>query len=98
MKRLLAVALLCLAGCGTTPYGEIGVGYQIDSRSDWYLRTEREYQCSNPQAHFEAGLEKGRVRVGYHHQSWFRCGGPFNDRAELYVDDIRVTYKIGGEK
>lgn len=100
VRALLLACLLALSACSSTPYFEVGVGYQIDDNSDWYLRTEREWQCSdNFQAHFEAGVEwDSGTRIGYHHQSWWSCGGPFNDKPELYVDDIRVTHKFGGVK
>lgn len=100
MKYALVTLLLLLAGCASNPepYLQVGVGYQIDANSDWYLRTDREWQCSdNFQAHFEVGLDWGKTTLGYHHQSWWTCGGPFNDRKELYVDDIRLTHQFGGK-
>lgn len=96
----IVVMLIAISGCASVPgaYAEVGVGYQIDDNSDWYVRTEREWQCSdNMQAHFEVGYEWDQgTKLGYHHQSWWTCGGPFNDRSELYVDDIRLTHKFGG--
>ena len=107
MFRVLLISLLLLCGgCSTLKshkegvYFEAGVAYQIDGNSDWYVRTTRTWQCSdNFQAHFELGYElpNKRTKVGYHHQSWFSCGRPFNpERPELYQDDIRVTHKWGG--
>lgn len=98
----LAIGLMTviLTGCGTTsPYLEVGVGYALDDNSDWYLRTEREWTCHSPAtAHFEVGLElEHDLRVGYHHQSHWSCGGPFNDRPELYQDEIIITKKWGGK-
>ncbi len=83
---------------GGDVYFDVGVGYQLDERSDWYVRTEREWQCSeNWQAHFELGVEWEKTSLGYHHQSWWVCGGPFwDDRKELYQDDIRLTHRFGG--
>lgn len=98
-KVLLCILAMGVAGCGTAaPYASVGVGYQVDQNSDWYVRTERDWQCDNPQAHFEVGLEfDHQVTVFYHHQSWYRCGGPFNNKPELYVDHIGIEKKWGGK-
>lgn len=92
------VFLLLLSGCAASPYAEVGIGYQLDSNSDWHLRTDREWQCHNPQFHGEIGLEwDNDIKLGYHHQSWWGCGAPFNDKPELFTDDIRLTKKWGGK-
>lgn len=101
MKMLLVIGLMIatLTGCGTSrPYLELGVGYSLDKMSDWYLSTEREWTCSSPAtAHAELGLEfEDNWRLGYHHQSHWSCGGPFNDKPELYQDEIILTKKWGG--
>ena len=105
MRKLLILLVVSLLGTGCAyigdpaPYGEVGVGYQIDSMSDWHVRTDREWQCEdNFQAHFEVGLDWGDTRLGYHHQSWWSCGGPIgNGKPELYQDDIRITHTFGGK-
>ena len=97
---LLLVAVIFLAGCATAePYAEIGIGYQINTRTDWYLDTHREWQCSTqPKIHLEVGLEtENNWKIGYHHQSWLACGGPFNSHPELYQEEIRITKKFGGQ-
>jgi len=104
MILVILLSMTALTGCaavertiGGAPYAEVGVGYQLDAQSHWRLQTERHYQCdSKYQAHFEVGLDWGNAKVGYHHQSWWACGAPFNNDAELFVDDIRVTYTFGG--
>jgi hypothetical protein len=91
--RFLPLLLLC----GCAPYAEIGVGYQLDSHSAWTLRTEREWQCSNPQFHGEVGLEfEHQWTLAYHHQSWVGCGDPLNNKPELYQDHIQLSKKFGG--
>ncbi len=94
-----------MSGCagtevlGGSPYFDVGVGYQLDSHSDWYVRTQREWQCSdNFQGVFEIGLDYGDWEIGYRHQSWYTCGGPFNDRSELYQDAVEVNYRFGGRE
>ena len=88
-----------MSGCASSPYAEIGLGYQIDGMSDYWLQTERPWQCSNLQFHGEVGLEfDSGWTVGYHHQSWLRCGKPLgNNKPEVYTDDIRVMKKFGGK-
>jgi len=84
---------------GARAYFDVGVGYQIDSMSDWYVQTDRDWQCSqNWEAHFGFGLDWGRASLGYQHQSWWVCGGPYwNDRPELYSDRILFNYRFGGK-
>lgn len=102
MKQILLVIGLMtatLTGCGTAkPYAQIGLGYQ--TKADWYLEPEREWTCdSHDRWHGEVGLEfPGQWTVGYHHQSGITCGGPFNNRNELFEDEIIVTKKWGGYK
>ena len=97
MVRL--IPLLLLAGCASTPYAEIGLGYQIDGMTDQLVQTGHKDQCSyQPQVHLELGLEFDHDwTLGYHHQSWLMCGGPFNSRPEIYMDDVRITKKFGGK-
>ena len=91
--------LACLAGCASSPYVEVGLGYQIDNMTDQLVQTGHKDQCSRqPQFHVELGIEtENNWKLGYHHQSWLRCGGPFNHRPEIYTDDIRLTKKWGGK-
>ena len=101
---ILIVALIAsqgLSGCaGTRPYAEIGIGYTLDSNSDWYLETKRDWTCDNHDVfHGEVGLEFPKDwTLGYHHQSHVSCGGPFNSNPELYQDEIILRKKFGGIK
>jgi len=92
--------LVLLSGCAAAPYAELGIGYQIDSQTDYWLQTDRDWQCSKqPQFHAEVGLEfDDGWTLGYHHQSWLMCGSPRgNNDPEVYTDDIRLTKKFGGK-
>ncbi len=99
MRSLVLAVLLVLGGCGSTPYGELSLGYQLDSQTDYWLQTDRTWQCAkNIQFNGEIGLEFDHGwQVGLHHQSWLMCGDPFNDRPEVWQDDIKVTKKFGGK-
>lgn len=100
-RSLVISLILVVSGCAhVDPYAEIGIGYQIDHMSDWYLRTDRDWTCSNGDTfHAELGLEFDHDwRVGYHHQSHISCGGPFNSHPEVYQDEIILTKKFGGRK
>ena len=95
--RFLILLTVFISGCAT-PYAEVGVAYPLDKYTDYWVQTDRTWQCSNgPQAHFEVGVEKNDWQLGIHHQSWWGCGGPFNNRPEVYENDIRITKKWGGE-
>jgi hypothetical protein len=115
-KAFIACVLIAIAylatGCATVePFAEVGVGYQVDRQSNYYVQTERPWQCdSKYQAHLAIGAEVGdipkssiwsflnNVKVGYYHQSWWACGWPVdNSKSELYQDDIRITKKWGGK-
>lgn len=96
-----SLLLVFLSGCSTmVPYAAFSLGYQIDAHTDYWLRTERTWQCDrNVQFNGELGVElPHNITIGYHHQSWLFCGGPFNSKPEVYQDDIRITKKFGGYK
>lgn len=100
---LISIAILA-GGCTTyaRPYVEVGLAYQLDQNTDYWLQKDRDWQCSNGlQGQLEVGyhisepvLGNDHIRIGYHHESWVNCGGPFNKRAEVYQDDIRVVYHM----
>jgi len=108
VMAFIVVAFLVagLTGCATVedktggaPYFDVGVNYQIDANSDWFVRTSRDWQCSkNWQAEFEVGLDWGDTSLGYNHQSWYFCGGPFaHGSPELYQDAVKLTHRFGGK-
>lgn len=109
MKYVAAsLALLLLSGCasiehhtGAAPYFDVGAGYMVNTNSDWFVRTDREWQCSRqPMAQFAVGLDWGKTELEYEHQSWWFCGGPkpFADGSpELYQDSINLTHRFGGK-
>lgn len=98
--RLLPLLLL-LSGCASLdphPYLEVGVGYMIDERSDWFLQSYRSWTCDKETFHVELGAEFARQwKLGWHHQSHISCG-TWNDRPELYQEEIILTKKFGGRK
>lgn len=98
MNRLWLL-LLMLSGCGATPYTTVGLGYQIDGETDYWLQRERTWQCSKqPSAHIEIGLEfENKLTVAAHHQSWLLCGAPFNNDPEVDQNEIRISKTWGGK-
>jgi len=102
-KLLVLLPILWVLGaCASnpSPYMKIGMAYNVDDQSDWYLRSDRDWECSNKENfHAEIGLEfDHQITVGYHHQSHLTCGGPFNNHPELYQDEIIIEKKWGGRK
>lgn len=101
MRKTILIALLGISGCAAQPYAKLAVGYQIDSQSDWYVRTDRDWQCSrNLPFQGELGFEWSTGwSAFYEHQSWVFCGGPFaSGHPELYRDALWVGKKFGGVK
>ena len=92
--------LLLLVGCaGAKPYAEIGIGYQLDKHTDYWLQTDRSWQCSDqPEFIGELGLETPKNwAIALEHESWVRCGGPFGDgKPEIDSNRIKITKKFGG--
>jgi len=87
--------LFLLVGCShVKPYGELGLSFQFDEYSDWYLQTDRTWQCDNPKFDLEVGIELHHGwQIGLHHESWLLCdsGDP-----ETYSNDLRINKKWGG--
>lgn len=86
-------------GCASVkPIAVLGVGYQLDSKTDHWLQTTRDYECSsNFPSHIKLGVEtKNKWQISYYHQSWVPCGGPFNSKPETYKDQILIEKKFGG--
>jgi hypothetical protein len=100
MKLMTPLMLLVITACSGTPapYFEVGIGWNIDEMTDYWLKTEQSWTCDNNDTfHAELGLEwDNNVQLGYHHQSHVSCGGPFNDKPEVYQDEIILTKKWGG--
>ena len=100
-QGLLIIFLALLSGCASVkPFAELSIGAQMNGSSDELIRTDRKNQCDkNVQFRACAGIElPDDWMLAYCHQSWLLCGGPFNERPELYTDDIRITKKFGGYK
>ncbi len=105
------LALLLAGGCASEntrkgirenvkPFASLGVGLQLEGSTDYWLQREREWQCDRwQQAWIEVGVEfKGGCSVAIVHQSWWFCGGPFNERPEVDMNALIGKCKIGGFK
>ena len=100
--RSLYALLFLLSGCASTPYYEIGLEYQLDDYTDYWLQTERSWQCNkNVKFHGELGLKwrdcvgSADCKTGIDHESWLLCGGPFNDRPEVDSNGIKISIEGG---
>lgn len=91
---ILLVGLM-LSGCKDVNIREdvgmfvsVGLGYQDESNSDELLQRIQQEQCDEwQQAHAGLGIVLPYdFRFGYHHQSWYGCGNPFNDDPEIYTN------------
>jgi len=95
----LALILNFCSGCaGWKPYADVAVGVPIESQTDYYLQTAREWQCGRgPQAHIEVGVESPRGGyIGLNHQSWWFCNTR-NNRPEVYSNQWVFGWEFGGQ-
>jgi hypothetical protein len=99
LAGVMLVVLIALMGCAAAPgvYMDVGVGYQIDSETDYWLQTTQSWQCSkNAAAHVEVGYEwDNGTTLGLNHQSWWMCG-TFNNDPEVYSNQILLNKRFGG--
>ena len=95
MRSCLMLLVLFLAGCGSTPYAELGIGYKNphDTWPNW---------GRNPTTSVELGVEwiDHNAGCGYRHQSHLLDGRPFNDNKESYMGtfECRKRWYYGGNK
>ena len=90
MRILLGLMFVLLAGCaGFEPYGKLGFAYQVDEVTDYYLQTERDWNCDNPAAIIAVGVrnDKGTYCEAMH-RSWYRCGIGGNRDPETYHNEF----------
>jgi len=99
IQRLSALGACLLAGCGTVPYMETGIGYQVNGLSDpWYDELEQTGNAGQPwRFTLEAGFEGVSGRCGWVHESGAFDGNPFNSDAELFREMIICKKKWGGK-
>lgn len=99
LNKILIISVL-LSGCSTwKPYAELGLGYQLESSTDYWLQTERSWQCDEqPEFIGELGLEsKNKWTIALEHESWLLCGGPFGKgRPEVDSNRLKISKKFGG--
>jgi len=103
---ILILFSLLLGGCATleehdmAPFLTVGVGYQIEDGTDYWLQRERSWQCDEwQQAILKLGIEsKAGWALYLEHNSWWLCGDPFNSKPEVDYNQIVLEHKFGGIK
>ncbi len=105
------IAAMCwlavlLVACESVPglYVRAAVGVQDNDRTDFYLQTEREWQCKynvpfNGQLGYELArppLGADRAGIAYDHRSWWLCGSGLNNEPELYSNSLQLWLQYGG--
>ena len=108
MRALILIALALVAGCESMPgyYVRAGIGWQDDAQTDYWLQTQRPWQCRyNVPFDGELGYEfdhtprwLDRAGVAYWHHSWLLCGSGLNDEAEVYANGLKVWGQLGGRQ
>ncbi len=98
---LLVVISALLVGCASAkPMGGVAIGFQVDDQTDYWLQTQRPWQCSkNIPFKAKAGVEtEENLRVYLEHRSWLLCGEPFNgDDPETYNWTLWLEKEWGGQ-
>lgn len=87
---LILFLTLVLSGCaGFEPYGKLGFAVQIDEQTDYYLQTDRDWNCDNPAAIIALGVrnDKGTYCEAMH-RSWYLCGTGRNSDPETYYNEL----------
>lgn len=100
MKIQFLIIVFLLPGCaGWKPYVDVAAGIPIEGQTDHWLQTDRSWQCSTgPQAHLELGVESPKYAyIALNHQSWWLCGGPFNEKPEVSSAQILFGGRWGGQ-
>ncbi len=93
---IIASVVVCLGGCASSPYAEIGVGYQVQGTQ--FISGGNCINCGNPKAHIAIGLEWDRgVRCEWQHHSQYLQGVPFNEDPEYSHDLIQCVKRWGGK-
>lgn len=95
----LVLLSVFVSGCSAVPelYARVDLRYQADKYTDPLIRTEREYQCGNPQFHGEIGWQGERFGAYAYHDSWLLCGTGLNHKPEIYANGIGVFAQWGGK-
>ena len=85
MRALLLLVALVAAGCGSTPYAEVFIGYRL---SDGGFAS-----CSDENAGVRLGTEWAlsngySVSAEYEHVSHLLCGKPFHGKGGTHKEDF----------
>jgi len=94
---VIIITIALLSGCAhIEPHWELGIGWQDNKNTDYWLQNERSWQCdTNLSFDGELGVKtktKYPVRLYYDHRSWVACGVfQFDDREEVYDNSIRLS-------
>lgn len=107
MKYLILIAVFILSGCssvpnkcdGFTPYISIGASYKFNEFDIHWFNSETGEVRSVGQSpwggRIQAGLDCGKFKVGYNHESDIFTNFPFDEsNHEYYKDEVFVEYVI----
>ena len=104
MKRkpweILVVCLPLLVSCGKNlkPYADVGIVYAFPFSSDYWVHSDRSWQCEQPEFLGEFGLVSDTgFHVAFHHYSMVMCG-TWNDKPEIYNNGLKFGWRFGGHK
>ena len=98
---LICICMVALSGCAANKervergdilfFIELGMGWQNDAMTDQLVQTTHKDQCEkNMPFSGEFGVMlPHHWQLSYEHESWWFCGGPFNeDLPEIYSEEV----------
>lgn len=102
MHRCILIICCILSGCGTTPFVDGRVSYQIDPWSDWVLQPEREWTGDQSEVRFNliGGLSWGSwdcpyidvMIVGPWDQFFIGCSKTFGK--ERFYGSLQLMHQV----
>ena len=95
-KSTIMLAAIILSGCAVKPTASVQLNYAFPFSSDYWIHSDRSWQCEQPQFRGEVGLEtKGGWEAGVYHESMVLCG-TLNTKPEIFENGVYVKKSWGG--
>ena len=96
IKSTIMLATIILSGCAVKPVASVQANYAFPFSRDYWVDSERSWQCEQPQFRGEVGLQtKKGFEAGLYHESMILCG-TWNEKPEIFENGVYVKKSWGG--
>ncbi len=96
MKLTFALLLFILSGCAVKPTASLELNYSFPFSTDYWVHSDRSWQCEAPQIRGELGFEtKNKLSFGLYHESFILCGS-YNKKPEIFENGLYLKKQWGG--